>query len=129
MQVTVDSTEPLQQVLKVIGALYGVEVNVASAAAVPGASDAELSSPVGADTKASSGEAPGAVAADSTTPRRASRTRESTSGAPARGRRRDTAATVGPSAVRAWARVNGHKVSDRGRIPASVVSAFEAASG
>jgi hypothetical protein len=29
------------------------------------------------------------------------------------------------SAIRDWARRNGHQVSDRGRIPASVVSAYE----
>ena len=30
-------------------------------------------------------------------------------------------------AIRDWARKNGHVVSDRGRIPASVVEAYEAA--
>jgi hypothetical protein len=30
-------------------------------------------------------------------------------------------------AIRKWARKNGHDVSDRGRIPASIVEAFEAA--
>ncbi|MGY1732626.1 Lsr2 family protein [Geodermatophilus sp. SYSU D01045] len=30
-------------------------------------------------------------------------------------------------AIRDWARKNGHNVSDRGRIPASVVEAYEAA--
>jgi hypothetical protein len=30
-------------------------------------------------------------------------------------------------AIREWARKNGHSVSDRGRIPASVVDAYEAA--
>ncbi len=30
-------------------------------------------------------------------------------------------------AIREWARKNGHNVSDRGRIPASVVEAYEAA--
>jgi hypothetical protein len=30
-------------------------------------------------------------------------------------------------AIRDWARKNGHEVSDRGRIPASVVEAFESA--
>jgi len=30
-------------------------------------------------------------------------------------------------AIRDWARKNGHEVSDRGRIPAAVVEAFEAA--
>ncbi|TKJ20024.1 Lsr2 family protein [Blastococcus sp. CCUG 61487] len=30
-------------------------------------------------------------------------------------------------AIRDWARKNGHQVSDRGRIPAAVVEAYEAA--
>jgi Lsr2 len=30
-------------------------------------------------------------------------------------------------AIREWARKNGHQVSDRGRIPASIVEAFEVA--
>lgn len=37
------------------------------------------------------------------------------------GRRTDT------RAVREWARGHGHEVSDRGRIPASVVEAYDAA--
>jgi hypothetical protein len=39
-------------------------------------------------------------------------------------------ATAGPEqaqAVREWARRNGHEVSNRGRIPASLIEAFEAA--
>jgi hypothetical protein len=31
------------------------------------------------------------------------------------------------SAIREWARKNGHDVSDRGRIPSSVVEAYESA--
>ncbi|WP_199439875.1 histone-like nucleoid-structuring protein Lsr2 [Umezawaea beigongshangensis] len=30
-------------------------------------------------------------------------------------------------AIREWAKANGHELSDRGRIPASVIEAFEAA--
>jgi hypothetical protein len=30
------------------------------------------------------------------------------------------------AAIRAWAAANGHEVSDRGRIPASVISAYRA---
>lgn len=29
--------------------------------------------------------------------------------------------------IREWARANGHEVSDRGRVPASIVEAYEAA--
>ena len=47
-----------------------------------------------------------------------------------RGRRtRTTTTTAGPSAreLRDWARSNGFKVSDRGRVPAEVREAFDAA--
>jgi hypothetical protein len=41
---------------------------------------------------------------------------------PARASREETAA------VRQWARENGHQVSERGRIPKSVIEAYQAAS-
>lgn len=46
-----------------------------------------------------------------------------------RGGRRSSAPALGPSAreVRDWARSNGFKVPDRGRIPADVREAFEKA--
>lgn len=43
----------------------------------------------------------------------------------ARARRRSGQQDLG--VVRQWARDNGHQVSDRGRVPASVIEAFEAA--
>ena len=46
-----------------------------------------------------------------------------------RGGRKSNATNLGPSAreVRDWARSNGYNVPDRGRIPADVRSAFDAA--
>ena len=44
-----------------------------------------------------------------------------------RARRRSGQQDLG--VVRQWARDNGHQVSDRGRVPASVIEAFEAAQG
>jgi Lsr2 len=41
---------------------------------------------------------------------------------PARSNREETAA------IREWARANGHKVNDRGRISKSVIEAYQAAS-
>lgn len=50
------------------------------------------------------------------------------------GRRRSTSGGAGRSAkrsnataVREWARANGYKVSDRGRVAADIVAAYEAA--
>lgn len=42
-----------------------------------------------------------------------------------RGRRK--AASTDPQQIRAWARSHGHEVSARGRVPASVVTAYKAA--
>lgn len=42
-------------------------------------------------------------------------------------RPRRNAASTDPQQIRAWARSHGHEVSARGRVPASVVTAYEAA--
>ncbi len=46
-----------------------------------------------------------------------------------RGRAKSSASSSGPSPkeVREWARENGHEVPDRGRIPADVREAYDAA--
>jgi hypothetical protein len=46
-----------------------------------------------------------------------------------RGRKGSTTSNLGPSPrlVRDWARSNGYEVSDRGRVPADVIAAYEAA--
>ncbi|GAA1730476.1 Lsr2 family protein [Isoptericola hypogeus] len=43
------------------------------------------------------------------------------------GARRTTTDRAQLAKIREWARDSGHKVSDRGRIPGSVLSAYEAA--
>ena len=40
---------------------------------------------------------------------------------------RSSASRKDTSDIRAWARANGHDVNERGRIPAAVVAAYEAA--
>ena len=46
-----------------------------------------------------------------------------------RGRKAAGGSNLGPSPrlVRDWARSNGYEVSDRGRVPADVIAAYEAA--
>ena len=51
--------------------------------------------------------------------------RSSAASAAERKRRRTGQQDYGP--VREWAKANGYKVSERGRVPASVLEAFEAA--
>ncbi|GGH43946.1 histone-like nucleoid-structuring protein Lsr2 [Microbacterium album] len=48
----------------------------------------------------------------------------SSSSAP-RGRRRGGQTDYGP--IREWAKQNGYKVSERGRVPATIIEAYEAA--
>ena len=43
------------------------------------------------------------------------------------GRPSGSAARDRVAEIRAWARANGHEVSDRGRLPATLVAAYEAA--
>lgn len=52
-----------------------------------------------------------------------SRTKSGRSGSNSRVPKRDL------GAIRAWASANGHKVSDRGRIPNAIVEAYDAANG
>lgn len=42
-------------------------------------------------------------------------------------RKSSSSSGVDTKAVREWARANGHEVSDRGRVPAQLVAAYEAA--
>lgn len=50
-------------------------------------------------------------------------------GTPASDRPGSTASHEQAQAIREWARRNGYEVSNRGRIPASLIEAFEAAQG
>lgn len=102
MQLTIDSTQPLDDVLRVVGALYDVklEVRTNGAAAANGNS------------------------ATPARPGRSSSGRASTSSRPTRRAARKRSSRVSPSEVRSWAVKNGFEVSARGRIPASVLSAY-----
>ncbi len=101
MQLTIDSTEPLERVLPVVAALYGVELSVAAPPAVV------------PRQRASSGS-----------PRRAARSGKAPDRARAAGPRRRQRSKPDPAAVRSWARANGHEVKDRGRVPDAVISAY-----
>lgn len=122
MELTVDSTEPLEDAMRVLGALYGVTLAV---------------SPDGQDV--SGGD--GATSQPVETPRKVNRRSSATKKArtAASGANADTKADAGESKpgsatrsggsptnaeVRSWASRNGITVSERGRIPASVRTAF-----
>jgi hypothetical protein len=110
LKVTIDSTEPLTDTLRVVGALYNVTLEVAGdAGSVTSSSDTAGRSSTAAATRSRTGRA--------RAPRKQTTGKRTRSGA----RRAGEAST---SAVRAWARENGYAIADRGRVPADVVAAY-----
>jgi nucleoid-associated protein Lsr2 len=116
MKVTIDSTEPLADALRVIGALYNVTLAEVDQTAAPGtqASSEGTSRRSGAATNGSS---------------RGAATKKSTRRPPAPKRTRSSrnAASVSTADIRKWALANGHTVSSRGTLPAEVRAAYAAA--
>ena len=109
MRVSIDSTEPVEQVIRVIEALYGVKLTVATA---------NGAAPAG---PAAAGERRRGTR---TTGNRATRTSGN-----GRVRSKKRVETVSNAELRSWARKNGHAVRDRGRIPAAVSAAYYEAVG
>ena len=108
MQLTIDSNEPLERVLDVVGSLYGVRL------AVSLAPPRHRPRPVHAPRRRAAPRARPARSRGSAVPARSHRSRP-------------TASTTSPpdsATVRRWAQANGVAVKDRGRIPASVVAAY-----
>jgi hypothetical protein len=124
VRVTIDSTEPLDEVLKVLGAMYGVTLAVSDAdpgTVPPPVADTDTPPPSSATEE---GTAPPSSPAAEETPtprrRRPSRRRAPREGRTARDR-------VDNAEIRSWARENGYTVSDRGRVPATIVAAYREA--
>jgi len=109
LKVTIDSTEPLADALRVVGALYNV--NLAEA---PAADDTPPAEPVqGKPARATTANPPRRSPAKTSKVPNEGRSRRS---------RRVAAATS--REIRAWALANGHAVSDRGTLPAAVKAAY-----
>jgi hypothetical protein len=98
VQLTIDSTQKLDDVIRVVGALYNVQLGVVDAAGPT----ATVASSRGRSRAASRGSA----------------TRRSG--------RRPSRSTASTAEVRAWAQTNGYQVNSRGRIPMTIKNAFEA---
>ena len=109
MKVTIDSTEPLADAIRVIGALYNVNLAQVAATDDPPTAGAAQDQP------------PRAASSTSSPRSRAKTTQAST---PSRTGRRRRAPAAGSSDVRAWAVANGHAVSNRGNLPAAVKAAY-----
>lgn len=116
MQLTIDSSESLEDAMRVLGALYGVRLVLATGNEV---------TPQRAVVARAT---PAADRPERATRARTTRTARRKSGktAPARRRRASKQAVVPTSTadIRTWARQNGLTVSDRGRISSSVLSAY-----
>jgi hypothetical protein len=140
LKVTIDSTEPLSDALRVIGALYEVTLDVVDETAaaqargavrgVDGSSPAADGSAPAADgsAPAADGSAP---AADGSAPAMRKVSRKPTETTPRRRSQRATArrktggeAPVSVSEIRSWAQANGHLVKSRGTLPAFVRAAY-----
>jgi hypothetical protein len=119
LKLTLDSSEPLEDAMRVLGALYGVTMVLST--------DEEDAS----KTARENGRKP--ASSKTTARRKPSAARQARPVAPATDAHaaQSTQATAPRSAgspsnaeVRSWARQNGLTVSDRGRVPASVLTAY-----
>jgi len=113
LKLTLDSSEPLEDAMRVVGALYGVTLTISG--------DGERASKPAQNKKAT--RRPSAA--------RKARVAAPTADAKAEGAKRKTASRSaglpGNAEVRSWAREQGMTVSDRGRVPASVMMAYRKA--
>jgi hypothetical protein len=119
LKITLDSTEPLDDAIRVVGAMYGVTLLVSDGEQdVIKLVEKEASRPSRKRAKAQ--KRPSAV--------RNARSRPAAAAASAGRSRTDRAPRPDGSPsnadVRSWARDNGLTVSDRGRMPASVMAAY-----
>jgi hypothetical protein len=116
LKLTVDSSEPLEDAMRVVGALYGVTLVLPTGdqdATPPARKRASktTSSKRTARTKPSAAKATTQVAPAAD----AAQTKQET---------RVSASSPSNADIRSWARENGLTVSDRGRVPDSVVTAY-----
>jgi hypothetical protein len=113
VKVTIDSSEPLEDAVRVLGALYQVTLVVSPAA------DSRRAPGARGSVATTSRTAPSA-ATPTARPKRADRRRK---------RGRTQAAPLDNAEVRSWARTQGYSIADRGRLPRDVIQAYQEAHG
>jgi hypothetical protein len=134
MQLTIDSNEPLDRVLKVVSSLYGVELALVSTSGQfqneSATAPAAVSAPRSRNRRAAKAS-PAKASPAGTSPAKASpagtssaKTSPAQKAVAGRGASRRSSVTD-LAAVRSWARANGFKVSDRGRVSNAVLKAFQ----
>lgn len=119
MKITLDSTEPLEEAIRVIGALYGVTLVVFGAQEDAMRSVEEVASEPSTrrgKKRSSTAKKPRPAVAATTTeaakPKPKPNSAQGANGAPSN------------AEVRSWARENGLAVSGRGRVSGSVMAAY-----
>jgi hypothetical protein len=108
VKITIDSSEPLQDALRVLGALYDVDLSLSNGTA---AGQQETAVP---DTGKKSASRPKASSGSRSATRKKSAAAKSST-------------PVSNLELRSWARQNGFTVSERGRVATKVVAAYRAA--
>lgn len=110
MKVTIDSSEPLAETLRVIGAMYNINLAVIEQRDEGEAPDkARVRESVASKRRSSGQSAQGSMRSSAKTASRRS------------GRK---AQSVSVADMRSWAQSNGHTVNARGTLPASVKAAY-----
>jgi len=113
VQVTFESTEPVEQVAAVLSALYQVPIAVRPAADQP-----EVTAPTQATPEKT---------AATTAPARKTATKKVATAGRSRRTGRGSTAPVDAAAVRVWARNHGITVSPRGALSENVITAYQTA--
>jgi hypothetical protein len=117
LKLTIDSAEALEDTLRVVGALYNVTLKASANPAIGTGSSTSSRGATPASTATSRAPRKGLTAQK----RKRPASRRARSAANGRGR-------VDTATVRAWARDNGYEIADRGRVPATVLTAYQQAS-
>jgi hypothetical protein len=118
LKLTLDSSEPLEDAVRVLGALYGVTLVVSSHQHDPSEPDTNGARKPSNGPKAARRKP---AAARKARPAASTNARSASS---KRGSSPRSAGSPSNAEVRSWARQHGFTVSDRGRLPASVLAAY-----
>lgn len=111
MQLTIDSAQPLDDVLRVVGAMYNVNLTVDGARRHT------------ADAISSARGGRRAAATKPRTRRSKSSQKPATTGRRRRGGRR----SASTAEIRQWAVDSGYDIASKGRVPATIVDAYRSA--
>jgi hypothetical protein len=122
LKLTIDSTEALEDTLRVIGAFYNVTLEVSPDGATGNRSGSRSGDGVATSARPTRGTRRNARRTPAkSTPRKRTSNKQTRTG---RARASTAAGQVSTAAIRTWAREHGYTVADRGRVPAEVVAAY-----